>query len=213
MTTRISVLLADDHTIVIEGLRRVLETQFDVVGTVSDGRALVAAAATLKPDVIVADVSMPLLNGIEAARQIRQIAPHVKIVMLTMHPDMAYVSEALLAGASGYVLKTSAGTEILTAIREALHDRTYVTPDLDRRIVRTQVERESSRGLHRLPPRQREILQLIAHGQTTKEIAGLLNISSRTVEFHRYRAMKALGLHTIVDVVQYAIRHGGLFTS
>jgi DNA-binding NarL/FixJ family response regulator len=204
-----TVLLADDHSIVIEGLRRVLEPAFTVVGAVDNGRALVAATRRLEPDVVIADVSMPVLNGIEAARQIRQTNDHVKIVFFTMHSDVVYASEALDAGGSAYVLKSSAGAEIVTAIHEALGGRTYVTSALDPRSVETQIQRNRSsrRGLDHLPLRQREVLQMAAEGHSTKQIADTLGISPRTVEFHRYRAMKSLGLHTIAEVVQYAIRH------
>lgn len=206
----VTVLLADDHAIVTEGLRHVLEPDFEVVGAVANGRELVAAALQLKPDVIVADVSMPLLNGIEAARHIRKTDRRVKIVFLTMHPDLVYASEAFQAGASAYVLKSSAGTEIVTAIREALRGRTFVTPSLDQQSLNSQIQRDRSSptALHGLPPRQREVLQLVAEGRGTKEIAEILKISARTVEFHRYRAMESLDLHTIAELVQYAIKHG-----
>jgi DNA-binding NarL/FixJ family response regulator len=205
----VTVLLADDHSIVIEGLRRVLESSFLVVGAVSDGHALVVATRELKPDVVVADVSMPILNGIEAARQIRQSDQRVKIVFFTMHSDVVYASEAFDAGGSAYVLKSSAGTEIVTAIREVLAGRTYVTAAMDHRSLETQMQRgRSSRpGVDRLPSRQREVLQMAAEGRGTREIADTLGISPRTVEFHRYRAMKSLGVHTLAELVQYAIKH------
>jgi DNA-binding NarL/FixJ family response regulator len=205
----ITVLLADDHSIVIEGLRRVLEPDFKVVGAVADGRALVLATEELEPDVVVADVSMPVLNGIEAARQIRQVNSYVRIVFFTMHSDVVYASEALQAGGSAYILKSSAGTEILTAIREAMAGRTYLTPALDRRSVEAQMQRDrgSRPGADHLSMRQREVLQLVAEGHSTKAIADTLGISPRTVEFHRYQAMKSLGLRTIAELVQYAIKH------
>jgi DNA-binding NarL/FixJ family response regulator len=206
---RTSVLLADDHAIVIEGLRRILELEFDVVGVVADGRELVAAADRLKPDVIVADVSMPLLNGIEAARQIRQRDRRATIVFLTMHPDLVYASEAFLAGASAYVLKSSAGTEIITAIHDVVRGRIYVTPALDRTSLAALIRRGrfARRVVPGLPPRQREVLQLVVEGRGTKEIAFILSISPRTVEFHRYRMMETLGVHTIAELVQFAIKH------
>ena len=205
---RTTVLLADDHAIVVEGLRRVLEPEFDVVGTVADGHALVESAETLRPDVIVVDVSMPLLNGIEATRQIRATNQQTKIVFLSMHPDVVYVSEALQAGGSAYVLKSSAGTEIVTAIREALQGGTFVTPAIDKATLEAQMRRDQrSPGRSALSPRQTEVLQMITEGRSTKEIAEILQISPRTVEFHRYHAMESLGLHTIAELVQYAIKH------
>jgi DNA-binding NarL/FixJ family response regulator len=204
-----TVLLADDHSIVIEGLRHVLEPEFTVVGAVADGRALVVATQELEPDVVVADVSMPVLNGIEAARQIRQTNHHVRIVFFTMHSDVVYASEAFQAGGSAYVLKSSAGIEMVIAIQEVLAGRTYVTPAVDRQALEAQMQR--NRGPHprldHIPLRQREVLQMAAEGQSTKQIADTLGISTRTVEFHRYRGMKSLGLRSIAELVQYAIRH------
>jgi DNA-binding NarL/FixJ family response regulator len=204
-----TVLLADDHSIVIEGLRCVLDPTFAVVGSVADGRALVVATKELEPDVVIADVSMPVLNGIEAARQIRQFNRHVKIVFFTMHDDLVYASEAFQAGGTAYVLKSSAGAEIVRAIQEALAGRVYVASAMDRRSLEAQIQRVrgSPPGVDYLSSRQREVLQMAGEGQSTKEIAHTLGISPRTVEFHRYRAMKSLGLHTIAELVQFAIRH------
>ena len=205
---RATVLLADDHAIVVEGLRRVLETEYEVIGVVEDGLALVEAAEKLSPDVIVADISMPLLNGIEAAREIRTANQRIKIVFLSMHPDVVYVSEALQTGGSAYVLKSSAGVEILKAIREALQGRTFVTPAIDKFRLEAQVRREQSLpDMPSLSPRRWQVLQMIAEGNSTKKIAETLRISPRTVEFHRYRVMKSLGLHTTAELVQYAIKH------
>jgi DNA-binding NarL/FixJ family response regulator len=206
---RPSVLLADDHVIVVEGLRRVLETDFNVVGIVTDGLALVKDSKKLKPDVIVADVSMPLMNGIEAARQIQKIGLSAKIVFLSMHPDILYVSEALRAGGRAYVLKSSAGIEIVNAIREVLHGRTYITPSIDESPLQAEIKRDdcSQDQLQDLSPRLREVLQMTAEGNSTKKIAEILKISPRTVEFHRYRAMEALDLHTIAELVKYAFKH------
>src|SRR5712671_1095516 len=204
---RATVLLADDHAIVVEGLRRVLEPEFEVVGVVADGRALVRSAEALRPDIAVVDVSMPLLNGIEAARQIRKTNSQSRIVFLSMHPDVVYVSEGLLAGGSAYVLKSSAGLEILTAIRAVLQGGTYITPSVDTVQLQTQIRRAQSLETLSLPPRQREVLQLVIEGHSTKKIAEILNISSRTVEFHRYRIMQTLDMHSIADLVQFAIKH------
>ncbi len=204
------VLLADDHKMVVEGLRGLLEPEFEVVGTVEDGRALVAAAKDLRPDVIVADISMPLLNGIEAADQLKKIDTQVKIVFLTMHPDVTYARRAFEVGASGYVVKHSAPSELVTAIREALKGRTYVTSmiagELMTSFIGSSGHRDDTFG--KLTPRQREVLQLVAEGHSAKEIASILNVSPRTVEFHKYRMMEDLGLRTSAELVQFAIKHG-----
>jgi DNA-binding NarL/FixJ family response regulator len=207
---RTRVLLADDHKIVLDGLRSLLEPKFDLVGTVEDGRALVSAVQQLRPDVIVVDISMPLLNGIEAVRQIKKLEPQVKVVFLTMHPDVTYAIRAFESGASGYVLKHSASSELLTAIQEAMKGRTYVTPMIAGELVQAykggtyrQVEEEQQ-----LTPRQREVLQLLVEGRSAKEIAHLLNISPRTVEFHKYNLMSKLNLKSVSALIQYAIRHG-----
>ena len=210
---RPTILLADDHHIVIEGLRHILEKDFDVIGVASDGQALVRAAANLKPDVIVADVSMPLLNGIEAARQIRKENPQARIVFLTMHPDPVYATEALDAGALGYVLKSAAGELLVTAIRQALEGRVYVTPAITARDVQIRSGRPpQTRGAaHRsscvLTARQRQVARLYAEGRSTKEIADIMHVSARTVEFHKYRALEALGLQTSGQLIQYAVKH------
>jgi len=205
------ILLADDHAVVLEGLRRILNRpEFEVVGAVTDGRALVEAAANLRPDVIIADVSMPSLNGIEAARQICKLNPKSKIIFLTMHPEAIFAVQAMSAGASGYVLKNAAGDELITAIREVLEGRTYVTPSLAEPVMHAlQARRKSSQGTtDRLTSRQREVLQLLAEGRTPKEIAAVLNVSYRTVEFHKYRIMETLGLRTVAALAAYAARQG-----
>ena len=206
----IRVLLADDHKIVVEGLRGILEPEFELVGTVEDGRALVAAAQKLNPDVIVADISMPLLNGIEAAQQLKRANSPAKIIFLTMHPDATYATRALEAGALGYVLKHSASSELVTAIREALRGRVYVTPMIAKDVLQSFMD--GSHGTRRvsleLTPRQREVLQLVAEGRSIKEIASILHISARTVEFHKYRIMEDLDLHSNAALVQYAVKHG-----
>lgn len=207
---RVRVLLADDHKIVVEGLRSLLETEFELVGTVQDGRALVAAAEKLDPDVLVVDISMPLLNGIEAASQLKKAGSRAKIIFLTMHPDLTYATRALEAGASGYVLKHSAAAELVTAIREALTGRVYVTPMIAKDVLQSLVHgpHKGQKAVLNLTPRQREVLQLVAEGHSSKEIASLLNISPRTVEFHKYRIMEDLEIRSNAELVQYAIRHG-----
>jgi len=204
------VLLADDHKIVLEGLKNLLAGEFEIAGSVEDGRALVDQAATLHPDVIVADISMPQLNGIEAARQIKKTDKNIKIVFLTMHPDATYAANAFEAGASGFVLKHSAPSELITAIHEAMKGRTYVTPLIAGDLIRTYQEGVSPEKdlLKKISPRQREILQLQAEGRSAKEIASILNISTRTVEFHKYRMMEQLNIKTSAELVQYAIKHG-----
>jgi DNA-binding NarL/FixJ family response regulator len=205
-----TVLLADDHLIVVEGLRTLLEPEFELVGTVPDGRALLKAAQKLDPDVIVVDISMPSLNGMEAARKLRDTGIRSKIVFLTMHPDAAYATRALDAGASGYVLKHSAPSELVTAIREALKGRTYVTP-----IIAGELSHAYKEATHRredaesnLTPRQREVLQLLAEGRSAKDIADILCVSPRTVEFHKYRMMEELNIKTTAELVRYAVKHG-----
>ncbi len=204
------VVLADDHAIVREGLRRILEPSFEIVGEVADGRALVAAVETLRPDIVIADVSMPLLNGIDSARQIRKITRKVRIIFLTMHPEVAYAAAALGAGGSAYVLKSSMGAEILEAIREALNGRIYVTRSIDREEVRAQMERAERRdGVPYEPTqRQREVLQLLSEGKSLKEVAAILNVSSKSVEFHKYKIMKQLGLRSNAELTKYAVKLG-----
>jgi DNA-binding NarL/FixJ family response regulator len=204
------VLLADDHQIVLEGLKNLLGGEFELVGSVQDGRALVDQATILHPDVIVADISMPQLNGIEAARQIKKTDKNIKIVFLTMHPDATYAANAFEAGASGFVLKHSAPSELITAIHEAMKGRTYVTPLIAGDLIRTYQEGSSPEkdSFKKISPRQREILQLLAEGKSAKEIASILNISTRTVEFHKYRMMEQLNIKTSAELVQYAVKHG-----
>ena len=204
------VLLADDHHIVLEGLKSLLAGEFDVVGSVQDGRALVDQAATLRPDVIVADISMPRLNGIEAARQIKKADQNIKIVFLTMHPDATYAANAFEAGASGFVLKHSASSELITAIYEAMKGRTFVTPLIAGDLIHVYQSWEPAEKdlFKKISPRQREVLQLRAEGKTAKEIASILNISTRSVEFHKYKMMKQLKIKTSAELVHYAIKHG-----
>jgi DNA-binding NarL/FixJ family response regulator len=204
------VLLADDHTMILAGLRSLMESDFDLVGTVEDGRALLEAAARLKPDIIMLDISMPLLNGIEAARQLRKIVPQSKIIFLTMHGDIGYVKEAFRVGASGYLIKRSAASELATAIHEVMKGHTYVTPLVTRDMMESFLEptAQPEKLPDRLTPRQREVLQLVAEGHSNKEIAAILKVSTKTVEFHKYNLMQALGIHTTAELTQYAMRHG-----
>ena len=204
------VVLADDHPLVLAGLRSLLEAECEVVGVVSDGRSLVEAAARLKPEVIVLDISLPLLNGLDAARQIKKDQPETKILFLTMHANLAYLKDALAAGASGYLLKTSAREELLGAVQDVIRNRIHVTPGFGEEIVE-QFERHprSFAGSHSvLTVRQREILQLVAEGRTAKEMAGILNVSLQTVAFHKHQIMNKLGLHTTAELTKYAIQEG-----
>ena len=203
------ILLADDHRIVTEGLRNLLEPEFELVGIVEDGRALLDAAEKLRPDVIIADISMPLLNGIEAVRQIKKTNKDVKVIFLTMHPDVTYAVSALEAGALGYVMKHSAPSELITAVRRALKGKTYVTPLLKGEIMlspnKGSIERRKESS--HLTKRQREVLQLLAEGCLAKEIASILSISTRTVEYHKYQMMRDVGIKTVADLIRYAIKH------
>jgi len=204
------VLLADDHQIVLEGLKSLLEPEFELVGTVTDGRALVNEALKLNPDVIVVDISMPMLNGIEAVRQIRKTEERIKVVFLTMHPDASYAAMAFDAGASGYVLKNSASRELITAIGEAMKGRTYVTPMIAGELLQTYKKSRPGEKKYKkkLTHRQEEILQLLAEGLSAKEIADRLSISPRTVETHKYNMLQELNLNTTADLIKFAIKHG-----
>ena len=207
---KIRVLLADDHKIVLEGLRAILEPEFEIVGAVEDGRTLIAEARRLGPDVVVADISMPGLNGIEAARQIRKRDERIKIVFLTMHSQAGYAASAFEVGASGFVLKHSAPQELITAIRDAMQGRTYVTPMVAGDLIHSYQGGSFRQGEPRmaLSPRQTEVLQLLAEGKSAKEIAAVLNISTRTVEFHKYHMMDQLKIKTSAELIQYAVKNG-----
>ena len=207
---RPSVLLADDHRLVAEGLKSLLSAEFDLVGVVEDGRALIAAARQLRPNVIVADITMPHLNGIDALVQLKQEDPAVRVVFLTMHPEVAYARRALEAGAAGYVLKHSAPADLTAALRAALAGKTYISPAVAGEVLRA-IKREpdpAADPVAALTPRQREILQLLAEGRSAKEIAALLAVSARTVEFHKYPMMEKLELHTNAELVHFALKHG-----
>jgi DNA-binding NarL/FixJ family response regulator len=204
------VLLADDHLLVAEALRSLLISEFELVGVVEDGRALVEAAGRLRPDVIVADVTMPHLNGIDALIQLRQGGDRVPVVFLTMHRDVTFARRALDAGASGFVLKHSAPAELLSAIHAALEGRTYLTPQLAGEVLEAmkQGPEKAADPVESLTPRQREVLRFLAEGRSAKEIASSLSVSARTVEFHKYQMMETLGLHTSAELIHFAIKHG-----
>jgi DNA-binding NarL/FixJ family response regulator len=208
--TKSRILLADDHTLFVEALQKVLEPEFELVGSVADGRALLGAAPRLEPDVILLDLSMPLLNGIDAAQQLRRIVPDAKLVFLSMHGDPTYVTEAFRAGASGYVLKRASAAELIQAIRAALRGQTYVSPMLAKDVLDPLLHGKQPLGSAQtqLTIRQREVLQLVAEGRSLKEIASILCVSVKTVEFHKTRIGKQLGLHTTADLTKYAVSHG-----
>jgi DNA-binding NarL/FixJ family response regulator len=204
------VLLADDHRVVSEGLSRLLADDFELVGIVEDGRAMVSAARQLQPDVIVADIAMPHLNGIEALAVLKKERPDVKVVFLTMHQDPAYARRALEAGAAGFVVKHSAPAELVMAVQAALKGQTFITPALADSVVRKarHEPRDPADAARSLTPRQREILQLLAEGRSAKEIAATLAISPRTVEFHKYQMMETHDLHSNAELIHFAIKHG-----
>lgn len=204
------VLLADDHLMVAEALRILLAAEFELVGVVEDGLALVEAAGRLRPDVIVADVTMPRLNGIAALLRLRQDGLRVPVVFLTMHRDVSFARRALQAGASGFVLKHSAPFELVQAIRAALEGKTYLTPEIAAAVLEAmdQGPGRAEDPVASLTPRQLEVLQLLAEGRSAKEIAGSLSISARTVEFHKYQMMESLGLHSSAELIHFAIKNG-----
>jgi DNA-binding NarL/FixJ family response regulator len=205
---RIRILLADDHTIICDGFRKLLEPEYEVVGTVGDGRALLKAAAELNPDLVLVDVGMPLLNGLDAARQLKKRMPKLKLIFLTMNADSDVATEALRIGASGYLLKNSHSDELLKAVRDAVRGTTYVTPQIRQAMEDRFVEGpRAAAGPRQLTPRHREILQMLAEGRSPKEIASILDISIRTVRFHKYEIMRELGIGTNAELVQYAIKH------
>jgi DNA-binding NarL/FixJ family response regulator len=205
---RTRVLLADDHAVVAQGLEAFLKESFELVGVVHDGRALIDAAEKLRPDVIVTDISMPLLNGLDAIRQIRARRPDTKLIVLTMYQETQLAVDAFRAGASGYLLKVSPGEELVTAIGQVALGRAYVTTLLAKDLITLLIEaaQKGSTGDTPLTPRQREVLQLIAEGHTMKEVASILHISPRTAESHKYEIMQTLGMETTAALIQYAVR-------
>ena len=201
------VLLADDHALLLGAFEKLLTPEFDIVGQVADGRALVAAAEALKPDVVVLDISMPVLNGLEAGRQIKKKARTIKLVFLTMNEDPDVAAEAFRAGASAFLLKRSAASELATAIREVMQGRSYVTPLMTEGLVGSLLNVDDHNPSVELTPRQREILQLLAEGRSMKEVAAVLNITTRTVAFHKYRMMEQLKIKSSAELIQYAVKH------
>jgi DNA-binding NarL/FixJ family response regulator len=208
MSSRSRILIADDHTLIAELCKKLLEAEFDVVGTVSDGRALVRMAGELKPDVVVVDVAMPVLNGLDAGRQVKELLPAVKVVYLTMNTDVELAAEAFRRGAHGYLLKTCAAAELVLAVRDVLRGKTYMSPALPRDTVnflRNQDKKMVDED-ERLTQRQREVLQLLAEGKVMKEVSSILHMSTRTVAYHKYRMMEVLGAKSTAELVKYAIK-------
>ncbi|MFO0700775.1 MAG: response regulator transcription factor [Nitrospira sp.] len=210
--TKPRVLLADDHSLMLAGLHKLVEETCQVIGTVKDGRALVDAAQRLEPDLILLDIVMPMLNGIDAARQIKKLCPSTKLIFITMQTSPTYATEALEAGASGYLLKHSAPMELPLAIEAALQGQQYLTPLIAKPVLSLAVKPEGrpvvKGSVAALTPRQREVLQLIGEGKGTKEIATLLNVSFKTIDFHKTRLMQQLNIHTTAELMRYAITQG-----
>jgi DNA-binding NarL/FixJ family response regulator len=200
------VLLADDHTLLLGAFESLLSPECDVVGTASDGRSLVAEAERLQPDVVILDIAMPLLNGLDAGRQIKQRQKGVKLVFVTMSEDGLLAAEAFRAGASAYLLKRSASHELLAAVREVMQGRSYVTPLATEGLVGSFMD-AGHRKSDDLTPRQRELLQLLAEGHSMKEVATLLSVTPRTVAFHKYKIMKQLNIRSSAELIRFAITH------
>ena len=207
--SRPRILLADDHVLLAQALEHLLQREFDVVGTVSDGRALLKAAGEVHPDVVVVDIGMPLLNGLDAAEQLKALHPAIKVIFLTQNREPRFAVEAFRRHASGYLLKDSAASELTTAIREALRGRSYVSPSIAKGMVdEVSAPQADPTSLRDLSAREREVLQLLAEGKSMKEVGALLDISPRTVEFHKYRIMELLRVKTNAELVQQAIKLG-----
>jgi DNA-binding NarL/FixJ family response regulator len=203
-----SVLIADDHTMVVEAFRKLLEPQYEIVATVADGRSLLEIAPKVRPDVIVIDIGMPLLNGLAAGQRLKQVVPRAKLIYVTMNEDADVASEALRGGASAYLLKSSAASELLKGIHEALRGGSYVTPQIKRAIMDSFVRSPKPRpAIKKLTARQTEVLQLLAEGRLMKEVGAVLGLTTRTVAFHKYRIMEALGVKTNAELIQFAVKN------
>ena len=200
------ILLADDHTMVMEGLRKLLEPEFEIVGMVTDGHQLLKAAPNLRPDVILLDITMPLLNGFDAGRQLKKLLPNTKLVVLTMNDDYELAAEALREWASGYMLKTAARSELVVAVTTVLRGQRYLTPILAQRETEMFIRNPSLSGVKPLTDRQKEVLQLLAEGRSMKEVSAMLNVSTRTIAFHKYRIMEEHGLRTNSDLLRFAMK-------
>lgn len=203
------ILLADDHAILLEAFKTLLEPEYEVVGTVTDGRELLTAAPKLRPEVIVTDISMPNLNGLDACRKLRKVLPDVKLVFLTVNEDPDLVAEAIRIGANGYLLKSSAASELFQAIKSVLSGGTYITPLVTEGMIGSLMGGTRGRGsIDKLTVRQREVLQLLAEGNTMKKVAAILNVTPRTVAFHKYRIMDELHIETNAELIQLAVKSG-----
>lgn len=207
--TRVRILLAEDHTLVAEAFQRLLEPHYEVVGIVADGRSLLKVAQQLKPDVAIIDIGMPLLNGLDAGRELKRLVSNVKIIFVTMNDDPDIASEARRLGASGYLLKTSASSELLKAVQEVLRGNSYLTPRISERLQLEFIkDPRADRPAKHLTMRQREVLQLLAEGRPMKEVADILAITPRTVAFHKYRTMEAFNLKSNAELIRFVIREG-----
>jgi DNA-binding NarL/FixJ family response regulator len=203
------VVIVDDHTLVADACRLLVGPACDVVGTFSEPRSFLERVETLRPDVVILDVSMPSLNGLDTARALLQQLPDVRVIMLTMNEDPDVAAEAFRVGAHGYVLKRSVGSELPLAVREVMAHRYYVTPLITRDLVGSLARDPHARkAVHQLTPRQREVLQLLAEGRSMKEAAAVLHVSARTVAFHKYRMMEQLQVHSTAALIQFAVREG-----
>jgi DNA-binding NarL/FixJ family response regulator len=206
--TRPTILIADDHKMFAQGLAGLLEDEFDLVGSVENGQALIDAAVRLKPDLIIVDISMPVLNGLDAVRRLYQGNISAKVVFLTMHADTRLLREAFQCGGVGYVLKQSAGEELLFALRQVMSGQNYISPSIEKELKNETLAKPDEKQHFNLTPRQREVLQLLCVGYTMKEIANQLNISTRTAETYKYQIMEGLGVESTAELIQYAIKLG-----
>lgn len=206
---RARIFLADDHTLLLEAFQSLLEAEYDVVGTASDGRQMLTEVKKLKPDVVVMDIAMPNLNGFDAGEKLKKLLPDVKLVFLTVNDDPKMVTEAFRIGASGYLLKNSAASDLFKCIEVVLGNGNFVTPEITRHMIDAFIKDPGGKSVHgELSLRQREVLQLLAEGKTMKEVAAILNITHRTVAFHKYQIMEDLGIKTNSELIKYAIEHG-----
>jgi len=200
-------MLADDHTMLVEAFRKLLESQCEIVGTASDGRVLLETAPRLKPDVVIVDIAMPLMNGLEAGLRLKKLMPAVKLIFLTMNEDPDLAMEAMRCGASGYLLKSSAGSELTRAIQMSLKGKSYITPQIAGGMEKAFINNPRPKtGDKTLTPRQREVVQLLAEGKSMKEVASVLNVTPRTVAFHKYRVMEELNIKTTAELIHFALK-------